>query len=191
MTLEVKLLSVVVSVVFCIVGVSGQGVNLKVPLPLVDDFLGSNTDKDHEDRWWFWVIIGIIAAFFVVSLFFTVRGFLRYRMLKKQEERDESRLPEHYGHMGRRISSDYIHSIHDDAVGTVKVRDDPTHRDILRRCAILSPGNTLGAMVPDHGSASLDATRLHEQIVMQKINPRMALVPLHTNEAIDKEHVGF
>lgn len=34
-------------------------------------------------RWYFWVIIGIIAAFFGVAAYFTIRGFIRYRHLYK------------------------------------------------------------------------------------------------------------
>lgn len=152
--------------------VCGQGVNIKVPLPIVDDILGSNDDKDHEDRWWFWVIIGIIGAFFIVGIYFTARGFLRYRMLRKQQEEDETRLPQHFGLMGRRLSSDYIHNIQDPG-GTVQINNDDMKRDMIRRCGVLCPGNTSGAMLPVHGSAGIDATSLREHMVMHKINPRV------------------
>jgi hypothetical protein len=30
-------------------------------------------------RWYFWLVIGIIASFMVVMVYFTVRGLIRYR----------------------------------------------------------------------------------------------------------------
>ena len=66
----------------CIVSVRGQaaGVNVKVPIPILDDLFG-DSETPHQHRWWFWVIIAIIAAFSIVALFFTARGCLRYRAL--------------------------------------------------------------------------------------------------------------
>ena len=146
--------------------VSGQGLNIKIPLPIVDDILNSDSDKDHEDRWWFWVIIGIIGAFFIVGIYFTIRGFLRYRSLQNQEES----VHQHYGQMGRKISMDYSLEMHE----TGEVDSGINSRDLIQRCGIAGPGNALGAMVPVHASAHLDTTQLREQMVMQKINPRFS-----------------
>ena len=149
--------------------VFGQGLNIKIPLPIVDDILNSDSEKDHEDRWWFWVIIGIIGAFFIVGIYFTIRGFLRYRSLQKQEES----VNQHYGQMCRKISMDYLLGMHETGE-VVRIDGDITNRDFIQRCGIGGPGNTLGAMVPVHASAHLDMTQLREQMVMQKINPRFS-----------------
>ncbi|GAB4815938.1 hypothetical protein N2152v2_002984 [Parachlorella kessleri] len=37
-------------------------------------------------KWWFWLIIGIIACFFIVATFFVWRGFRNYRRYKKESE---------------------------------------------------------------------------------------------------------
>lgn len=42
----------------------------------------SSTALQLDDRWWFWVIIGIIAAFFVVAVAFVIRGFRMYKRYK-------------------------------------------------------------------------------------------------------------
>jgi len=78
------------------------GVTVTIPIPVISDLFGSETP--HEKRyvrvfsheligrrltspssvslgrsWWFWVIIAIIACFFIVAVWFTVRGWRRYR----------------------------------------------------------------------------------------------------------------
>ncbi len=56
---------------------SAVGVNIKVPIPILDGLFSSETP--HAERWYFWVIIGIIASFMVVMVYFTGRGLMRYR----------------------------------------------------------------------------------------------------------------
>jgi hypothetical protein len=63
------------------------GVNIRVPIPIFDDLLG-DSGTPHQHRWWFWVIIGVIGAFFLTAAFFTVRGFLRYRQFALVAEGD-------------------------------------------------------------------------------------------------------
>ncbi len=157
--------------------VLGQGVNIKVPLPVVDNILGSNSDKDHEDRWWFWVIIGIIGAFFIVGVYFTIRGFLRYRKLQGQQEDVDEADWQHHGQMGRKFSTEYFQSIQETRGGMNTINSDVIqNRDMLiQRCGILSPGNARGAMMPA-SSSSEHASILREHVVMQKVNPRMVMI---------------
>ena len=53
---------------------SAVGVNIN---PILDGLFSSETP--HAERWYFWVIIGIIASFMVVMVYFTGRGLMRYR----------------------------------------------------------------------------------------------------------------
>ncbi len=56
---------------------SAVGVNINVPIPILSGLLSNETP--HAERWYFWVIIGIIASFMVVMVYFTGRGLMRYR----------------------------------------------------------------------------------------------------------------
>jgi hypothetical protein len=49
----------------------------------VGDFLNSSDTKITE-RWWFWLIIGLISAFMIVLLGFGIRGYVRYKRIKRR-----------------------------------------------------------------------------------------------------------
>lgn len=44
-------------------------------------------DKPIDHRWWFWVVIAIIAAFALVLALFTIRGFRQWKRYVALEEK--------------------------------------------------------------------------------------------------------
>ena len=63
------------------------GVNIKIPIPVISDLFDSDTP--HQRRWYFWVIIGVIACFLFVITYFTARGFVRYRHMYRKRPSHE------------------------------------------------------------------------------------------------------
>ena len=53
----------------------GRGPRLTLPPPTIRSQI--------TQRWWFWLIIGLLAAFFIVLAFFAWRGFSQYKKLKR------------------------------------------------------------------------------------------------------------
>ena len=60
-----------------------QGINVAVPGFSQVFNLGKDGDKEIQDRWWFWVIISLIAALFIVLGFFAWRGFRKWKRNKQ------------------------------------------------------------------------------------------------------------
>lgn len=60
---------------------------------------GSEKDRDLSDRWYLWTVVAIVAAFFIVALFFVWRGFRNYRRYKRALEtlEDDQGALEPYG----------------------------------------------------------------------------------------------
>lgn len=89
---------VATSMISCVV--RGQGLNVPGAVDLnpqndlidkLEDALGlsgilGDDDTPVQDRWYFWLIIALIIVFVVVCGYFTVRGFLRYRRVKKENQ---------------------------------------------------------------------------------------------------------
>lgn len=51
------------------------------------DALGIDTGGDQGplvDRWYFWLIIAVVILLFIVALYFTIRGFMRYARNRKE-----------------------------------------------------------------------------------------------------------
>jgi hypothetical protein len=63
---------------------NAQGINLSVPGFSEVLNLGTQKDREIQHRWWFWLIIGFIAALFIVLGFFTFRGVDHWRAHKKK-----------------------------------------------------------------------------------------------------------
>lgn len=85
--------------VLCVISaLQRKGVRAQVPgavqidpqNKIVDDLLealgiDSGGDKGPlVDRWYFWLIIAIVILMFIVALYFTVRGFVRYARNRKE-----------------------------------------------------------------------------------------------------------
>lgn len=152
----------------------GQGLNIKVPLPVIDDLFGDD-ETDVEHRWWFWVVIGIIASFFIVAVFFTWRGFQRYRNHKKREM-EHQQTQSHEGMLGSRYSSSFLKRASQGIVGSsvrpivvVDIEENCgcTEKDLARRSAMVPPpGSEVG------GSAQASKA-------LKKLNPRYAVTDLN------------
>ena len=64
---------------------NAQGINVAVPGFSQVFGLGKGGDTQIQDRWWFWLIIGLIAALLIVLGFFSWRGVRRWkRYIKKK-----------------------------------------------------------------------------------------------------------
>uniref|UniRef100_A0A7S1CUN6 Uncharacterized protein n=1 Tax=Picochlorum oklahomense TaxID=249345 RepID=A0A7S1CUN6_9CHLO len=147
-----------------------QGVDVKVPLPIIDDIFGDD-ETDLEHRWWFWVVIGIIASFFIVAVFFTWRGFRRYRLHQKSEM-EHQQTQSHEGMLGSRFSASFIKRASQGIVGAsarpivvVDLEEDSctAKQDLARRSAMVGPkGSDIGV--------SANVTKS-----LKKINPRYAV----------------
>lgn len=59
----------------------------------IGDLFGGSDDKPVVDRWYFWVIIAFVIIFFIVALYFTIRGFRRFRKVRKENQL-KSLIPE-------------------------------------------------------------------------------------------------
>jgi hypothetical protein len=68
---------------FCFIRLARAQINYSIPGFSQIFNLGKGGDKEIQDKWWFWLIIGLIAALFIVIGFFTYRGVRRWRNHKK------------------------------------------------------------------------------------------------------------
>ena len=59
----------------------------------IGGLFGGSDDKPVVDRWYFWVIIAVVIIFFIVALYFTIRGFRRFRKVRKENQL-KSLIPE-------------------------------------------------------------------------------------------------
>ena len=50
------------------------------------DLFGGDDDTPIVDKWYFWVIIALVAIFVIVCGYFTVRGYRRYRRVRKENQ---------------------------------------------------------------------------------------------------------
>ena len=155
--------------------VYGQGINIKIPLPVIDDILNSDDDEDLEHRWWFWLVIGIISAFFVVGILFTIRGFYRYRI--SQRDRGDADLEsnvQHAGALGRRLSAQFIYDLSKTSqteAETSQKMCSKSYRDSLaNRTAIVNSQSCTRAMIPKGTCLTSD---IYKQNLLRKINPRV------------------
>lgn len=56
-------------------------------------------DSSITERWWFWLVIGFIAAFFIVAAFFVWRGFRNYRRYKREVQELRQQQAEEASHL--------------------------------------------------------------------------------------------
>ena len=52
----------------------------------LSELFGGENDTPIVDRWYFWLIIALIAIFVIVCGYFTIRGFRRYRRVMKENQ---------------------------------------------------------------------------------------------------------
>lgn len=149
------------------VGCFAQGIDIKVPLPIIDDIFGDD-ERDIQHCWWFWVVIGIIASFFIVAVFFTWRGFRRYGLHQKREI-EHQRTQTHEGMLGSRFSSSFLKRASQGIVGAsarpivVVDIEENSGKELARRSAMVGPkGSEIGV--------STQVTKS-----LKKINPRYAV----------------
>jgi hypothetical protein len=115
-----------------------------------------------EDRWYFWLIIGLLAAFFIVLTFFTVRGFRRWHRHKKLMAA-EAALPGNIelGHGGPPPGPDAIEQ------GPYRVSIDVPTKEMSARKSTLGQISLLDEM-PSTGSNTanaVDAKDLQRRVV--------------------------
>ncbi|KAL4547741.1 hypothetical protein Ndes2526B_g06973 [Nannochloris sp. 'desiccata'] len=55
-------------------------------IPGIGALIGGNDEKPILDRWQFWLGIGLAAAFFIVLVYFVVRGFKTYKKTKRRTD---------------------------------------------------------------------------------------------------------
>lgn len=167
--------------------VHGQGINIKIPLPVIDDILNADDDKDLEHRWWFWLVIGIISAFFVVGILFTIRGFYRFRISQRDGgEGDLESNVQHTGELGRRLSAQFIYDLTKTSqtkVDTSQKMCSKSYRDSLaNRTAIVNSKSCTRAMIPEGTCLTGD---IYTQNLLRKMNPRV----VREDDGVDDEKV--
>jgi hypothetical protein len=171
---------------FCSRFAAGQGIDIKVPIPIIDDILKGDDESDIEHRWWFWLVIGLISAIFITLSFFTVRGCINYRRykkeLKQQKQVDEEEVDRGESTFTAKIGRVSVNS-------EVGLFGSTSCRDIDRRTASHSVMRPPGSIVGIEARLMKYLRRLNPRVVIRDATEQASSLPVHST-TIPEESSG-